>query len=117
MKKITELKSTFSSLLSNDFSSIASIGCYELGDVKLFLNGRFYNETPESFLNKYIQTGQDIFKTIDGDFTIIIINEGKVNIFRSCSYQISSNLPHLSAWHAGLLSSGLSRNPSSFCDV
>ena len=82
MKKITALKSTFSSLLSNDFSSISTISYYEQSDVKLFLNGRFYNETPDSFLTKYILTGRTILKTVDGDFTLIIIDAGKIYIFR-----------------------------------
>jgi len=82
MKSINALKSEFSTLLSDDFKSLAAIECFEVGKTKLFLNGRFYNSTPEDFLKNYINTGNEAFKTIDGDFTLIIISSGKINIFR-----------------------------------
>ena len=82
MKNTTAIKSTFSALLSGDFSSLSAFKCYEEGDVKLFLNGRFYNDTPEKFLKSYIKSGNEAFKVIDGDFTLIILNAGKINIFR-----------------------------------
>ena len=74
MKSITAIKSTFSSLLSNDLSSLSSFKCHEEGDVKLYINGRFYNDTPEKFLKSYIKSGNEAFKVIDGDFTLIILN-------------------------------------------
>ncbi len=82
MKNTTPIKSTFSSLMSGDFSALSTISCYESGDIKLFLNGRFYNKTPESFLEKYIKKGKGAFTDIDGDFTLIIVNSETINIFR-----------------------------------
>ena len=82
MKSTTALKSTFSALLSNDFSSLSTTECFENGNVKLFLNGRFYNNSPEVFLESYMTIGNEAFKTIDGDFTLVIITPDKVNVFR-----------------------------------
>ena len=82
MKNTISFKSTFSSLLSGNYNSLTGFECYEQGDVKLFLNGRFYNDSPATFLSKYIQTGNQAFKVIDGDFTIVIISASKISVLR-----------------------------------
>ena len=82
MKNTTSFKSTFSSLLSDNYTSLSGFECFEEGEVKLFLNGRFYNDSPTDFLSKYIQTGNQAFKVIDGDFTIVIVSTGKISVFR-----------------------------------
>ncbi|MEI6753154.1 MAG: asparagine synthase-related protein [Paludibacter sp.] len=82
MKSINAIKSAFSSLLSDDLKTLATIECYVDGKTKLFLNGRFYNSSPEDFLKNYNKTGIEAFKTIDGDFTLILVNTGKLRIFR-----------------------------------
>lgn len=82
MKKIKPFSSSITSLINNNFDSLSNFDVYEENEIKLFINGRLYNSSPENFLSKYIIEGNQALKSIDGDFTIIIVKLEEILIFR-----------------------------------
>lgn len=72
----------FNTLQAKDFSDLSQFTHFNIENTHLLLNGRFYNEKPENLLSKYLKEGNNVLKTIDGDFLMIIVEDNKVKIFR-----------------------------------
>ena len=72
----------FTVLLSKDFSKMSQFEQFSSDNVHLFLNGRVFNEKRENILNNYLKDGDKIFKKLDGDFLIIIVEKEKLVVFR-----------------------------------
>jgi asparagine synthase (glutamine-hydrolysing) len=69
-------------LLSGDYSSMSQTEQFHENNVHLFLVGRIFNEKHESLLPNYLKYGNSSFKTIDGDFLIIIVNDQQIFFLR-----------------------------------
>lgn len=72
----------FTAILSQDFSRMSQFEQFSSNNVHLFLNGRVFNEKRENILTEYIKDGDKIFKILDGDFLIVIVEKEKLLVFR-----------------------------------
>lgn len=63
----------------------ASLDCFELlaeGDIRFYIDGTTYNMSSMQLFHNYLNKGNDAFKTVDGDFLIVIIENQTIKIVR-----------------------------------
>lgn len=82
MKKIKSFKTSIDAILKKDFTAFNELELIESGKIKIFLNGRFYNMKPGDFCIAYEKEGIQAVKKLDGDFSLIIVEENKISIVR-----------------------------------
>ncbi len=82
MKNSDHQVNLFSAILSQDFSKMSQFEQFNSGNVHLFLVGRIFNEKRENILSDYLKDGDKVFKKLDGDFLIIIVEKDKCIVCR-----------------------------------
>ncbi len=82
MKTDVVFLSSFKSLLSNDFSGLVGFEQLSSGETHLFLSGKIYNSKAETLLDRYIKEGEHVFRSIDGEFLIVLVQAKKITFFR-----------------------------------
>ena len=74
--------SEFAVILSEKFAGLDSFTTYGEAGSFLLLSGRLYNEKPENLLPRFLQEGNNLLKTIDGEFLLLIVHSNKLLVFR-----------------------------------
>jgi asparagine synthase (glutamine-hydrolysing) len=82
MKNSDSLISSYSSLIRNDFSTLSAFEQYYEDNIHFFLNGKIFNKGVKEFIEDYLKVGLNAFKSVDGDFLIIIIQGQKIQFVR-----------------------------------
>jgi asparagine synthase (glutamine-hydrolysing) len=82
MENKTLMKCYFSLLISGDYSSLSDFKHLNNSNVDFFVNGNLYNYSEEILFNNYLNENLNAFKSIDGDFLIIIIENKKIHLIR-----------------------------------
>ncbi len=82
MKNSDHQVNLFSAILSQDFSRMSQFEQFSSGNVHLFLVGRIFNEKRENILGDYLKDGDKVFKKLDGDFLIIMVENDKCIVYR-----------------------------------
>lgn len=82
MKSSVDNVNQFAAILSKDFSKMLQFEQFSSDDLHLFLLGRVFNEKRENILRNYLREGDKIFKKLDGDFLIIIVEKQRLIIVR-----------------------------------
>jgi len=72
----------FAAILSQDFTKMSQFEKFSSDKIHLFLNGQVFNEKRENILGNYLRDGDKIFKKLDGDYLIIIVEKEKLLVFR-----------------------------------
>jgi len=82
MENKTIMKSFFSLLIAGDYSSLSDFKHLNVNKVDFFVSGNLYNYTAEILFDTYLKENLNAFKSIDGDFLIIIIDNNKIHFIR-----------------------------------
>ncbi len=82
MEKTRDFNSSFFSLSNNDYAGLIGFDKVASGDSVLLLKGSLYNTKADILLNEYLSKGLDVFKVVDGDFLIILVEKDKLQFVR-----------------------------------
>ncbi len=82
MENNTNFQARFKNLLAKDFKNMLDFSQFTIHDTTLFFSGKLYDTKLEVVLSNYLKNGINTLKNIDGDFLLIIVQDGKIVVFR-----------------------------------